>query len=122
MYYSEIERFKRMENYLEKLAYGSVALDFMVAMGSFLLLHRVGYARFIIEVSNYAITAEILIAAILFVTLLAMKHYKKVIENFDMSAFRMKYKKGSAYMKIEKQKETANTEIRDKVRFGAYRT
>ncbi|MEM0154668.1 MAG: hypothetical protein QW814_02430 [Methanothrix sp.] len=122
MYYSEVERFKKIENYLEKLAYGSVALDFMVAIGSFLLLHKVGYAKFIIEVSNYAITAEILIAAVLFITLVAMKHYKKVIENFDMGAFRLKYKRSSAYTKIEMQKERANAEIQNKVKLKAYRT
>ncbi len=107
MYYSEVKRFKKIENYLEKLAYGSVALDFMVAAGSFLLLHRVGYAKFIIEVSNYAITAEIVIAAALFLILIAMKHYKKAILNFDMGTFRMKHKKSSFYARMERQKEIA---------------
>lgn len=121
MYYSEIERLKHIESYLEKLAYGSVALDFMVAVGSFLLLHRVGYAEFIIEVSNYAITAEIIIAAVLFIALMAMKHYKKLIADFDIGAFRMKYKKSYPYARVKSQKETASAEIQNKMKLEAYK-
>ncbi|MCL4387801.1 hypothetical protein M1567_01460 [Candidatus Marsarchaeota archaeon] len=114
MYYSETERLNKIESYLEKLAYGSVALDFMVAVGSFLLLHRVGYAKFIIEVSNYAITAEIVIAAVLFLALIAMKHYKRVILNFDMETFRMKHKKSSLYAGMERKKEMENFRTQNK--------
>ncbi len=121
MYYSEVERFKKIESYLEKLAYGSVALDFMVAVGSFLLLHRVGYAKFIIEVSNYAITAEIFIAAVLFLTLIAMKHYKRVILNFDMGTFRMKHKRSSFYARMERQKEIESARAQNKGRPFAYK-
>lgn len=122
MYYSEIERLKRIESYLERLAYGSVALDFMVAIGSFLLFHRVGYAEFIIEVGNYAITAEIVIATVLFLTLIAMKHYKKIIENLDMGAFRIRYKKSSPYARIKSQKEMAKAEIQNKMELGVYKS
>jgi len=111
MYYSEIEKLKRIEKYLEELAYGSVALDFMVAVGSFLLLHKIDYAGFIIQVSNYAITAEILIAAILFVTLLAIKHYKKIIENFEIGTFKMKHKKHSILFRSVKQKDAKSTHV-----------
>lgn len=110
MYYSEVERFKKIERYLEALAYGSVALDFLVAFGSFMLLRRVDYAGFIIQVSNYAITAEIFIAALLFATLLAMKHYKKIVENFGIGTFKIKHKRRRLLFGNERHK-SANSNV-----------
>ncbi|MCL5102340.1 MAG: hypothetical protein M1544_03225 [Candidatus Marsarchaeota archaeon] len=107
MYYSEIERLKKIEKYLELLAYGSVALDALVAFGSLLLMHGFHYADLIVSISNYAITAEIAIAAVLLATLLAMKHYKNIIYNFDINAFRMKQKRRMRFYKSARSSEPA---------------
>lgn len=95
MYYTEIERLKYIKRMLEKLAYGSIALDFLVAVGSLLLLHNFSYAKLIVTISNYAITAEIIIAAVLMVALLSLKHYNKLINNLDFNRFVIRQKRRS---------------------------
>ena len=88
MYYSEIMRIKRIENMLSKLAYFSVLLDMLVAVGSFLALHNLKYASTMLTVSDYAISAEIILACVLFALIVALKHFNNLFQALEINAFK----------------------------------
>ncbi len=73
---------QRMEQLFEKVAYLSVALDFFVAAATFLVLRNVTYSGTLLHIGDYLILLETMIAALLFVTLMAMKHYTRVMDRF----------------------------------------
>ncbi len=73
---------QRMEQLFEKVAYLSVALDFFVAAATFLVLRGVTYSGTLLHIGDYLILLETMIAALLFVTLMAMKHYTRVMDRF----------------------------------------
>ncbi|HUC38746.1 MAG TPA: hypothetical protein VL944_01295 [Candidatus Acidoferrum sp.] len=88
MYYHEFERVKRMEGWLEKLAYISVILDFMISLATLLILKGENYSHFVLTVTGWLITVEMAIIGVLFVALVALKHYNSIMDNFAMAAFK----------------------------------
>ncbi len=82
LYYSEIARIKKIERFLERLAYGSVALDFIVALATLMVIKGLKFSKFILLVSGYMVFVEIIIASVIFLLLVALKHYRRVIEGF----------------------------------------
>jgi hypothetical protein len=91
MYYNDFQRIKRMEKMLERLAYLSVFLDAMVAVATFLVIRGVDAYSLMLTISNYFLTIEVAFAAVIFGTLIALKHYRKIIDGVALTSFRNKY-------------------------------
>jgi hypothetical protein len=91
MYYRDFEKIQRMEKMLEKLAYLSVVFDFLVAVATFFVLRGVQSYSYLLTISSYLLTIEVVIAGILFVSLIALKHYRKLINTVALASFRSKY-------------------------------
>ncbi len=80
MYGRDVERVKRLNVLLEKLAYASVGLDFLVAIATLLVLKGFKFSMSVLVISDYLIFAEVIIAAALFVLIFAIRHYQKIID------------------------------------------
>ncbi len=91
MYYNDFQRIKRMEKTLERLAYLSVFLDAMVAVATFLVIRGVQAYSLMLTISNYLLTIEVAFAAVIFASLVALKHYRSVIDRAALASFRNKY-------------------------------
>ncbi len=91
MYYSEFERNKKIEGLLEKLAYFSVGLDLLVAVATFFVIRGNESYALMLTISNYLLTIEVGFTVIIFVLLVAMKHYRKVVDTVALTSFRNKY-------------------------------
>ena len=91
MYYNELERTRRMEGILERLAYWSVGLDFFVAIATLLVMRGAAGSSFMLLVAGYLMFTEVVIVAVLFTLLIAVRHYRKVIDAFMLNTFINKY-------------------------------
>ncbi len=91
MYYSEFARVKRIEKLLERLAYFSVVLDFMVAIATFLIVRGVQSYGALLTISNYLLTIEVFVTAVILVSLVVLKQYRKIIDRVAIATFRSKY-------------------------------
>lgn len=85
-----------MEKLLEKLAYISVALDFIIAVASFLVIRRAAFSALMLSISGDLIMIEMGVIAVLFVSLMAMKHYGNVVAALEQARFRSKHTRVSA--------------------------
>lgn len=91
LYYSEYTRVKRVEKLLERLAYISVGLDFLVALASFLVIKRAAFSAVMLTVGSDLIMIEMAIIGVLFITLTAMKHYNSIMGAFEQARFRSRH-------------------------------
>jgi hypothetical protein len=91
VYYSQFERIQRMEKLLERLAYFSVVLDFLVAVATFLVIRGVQSYSLMLTISNYLLTIEVGFTFVIFVSLIALKHYRKIIDKVAITTFRSRY-------------------------------
>lgn len=93
MYYSELVRVKRIEKFLEQLAYSSMALDALVAVATlFIIEGGPNYYNFVLKIGNYLIFIEVALAALVFASIMALKHYKGMVKRFDRAMFRIRRK------------------------------
>jgi hypothetical protein len=93
MYYSELVRVRRIEKFLKRLAYSSVLLDALVAVATlFVIEGKSGYSGMVLMTGDYLIFVEVLLAAVAFASLLALRHYKKIFKGLDKMVFRARYK------------------------------
>ncbi|MGC8776655.1 MAG: hypothetical protein ACP5P2_01775 [Candidatus Micrarchaeia archaeon] len=91
MRYSDLARIKKIKKMLEYIAYGSLALDVGIAIVTLVSVHY--YAKeisTILTFLNYGLTAVVLVSLILFLALLFLSHYEKIIEKFADLGFRLK--------------------------------
>jgi hypothetical protein len=100
MYYNEFEKTRRMGRILERLAYYSVGLDFFVAIATLLVMRGAAGSSFMLLVAGYLMFAEVVIATILFTLLIAVRHYRRVIEAFMLNTFINKYHTESVAWKV----------------------
>ncbi len=91
MYYSEFVRIQKIEKLLERLAYFSVFLDFLVAVGTYFIIRGVQSYSVLLIISNYLLMIEVAFAAIIFVALIAVKHYRKLVDKIAIGSFRSRY-------------------------------
>lgn len=91
MYYSEFERIKRMERLLERLAYLSVGLDFFVAVATLLVMQGAAFSSFMLLVGGYLLFAEVLLASVMFLAMVVVKHYRRIIDGVAATTFRNRY-------------------------------
>ena len=97
MYYTDLQRVKKVESYLEKLAYLSVGLDFFVAVATYLVIQGYGFSSFMLLLGGYLLFAEVIIAAFMFITMIVLRHLRRVMVNVESLSFRSKYPKASRY-------------------------
>ena len=91
MYYSELVRVRRIEKFLERLAYSSMAFDVLVAIATlFIMEGGPGYYNFLLMIGDYLIFIEVALAAVAFGSIIALKNYKRIIKRFDRAMFRMR--------------------------------
>lgn len=92
MRYSDIKRIKRIKKILEYIAYGSLAFDVGIALITLISTHF--YAKSletILTYLNYGLTGVVLVSLFLFVTMLLLSHYEKIIESFASMGFRLSH-------------------------------
>ncbi len=88
MYYTDYERVKKIEKWLERLAYISVVLDFFIALASFLVLRGDIFSSLMLSIAGDLIMVEMIIIGVLFVTLVALKHYNNILGGFALATFK----------------------------------
>ncbi|MCL5099764.1 MAG: hypothetical protein M1158_01425 [Candidatus Marsarchaeota archaeon] len=91
MYYSEHKRVKRIESLLSTLAYASVGSDLFVAAATFLVVRKMQYSTTLLAFSDYIILIETALAGAIFVTIVALKYYRRLAEGLSLSMFRAKH-------------------------------
>ena len=91
MYYGDYQRIKRMEKFLERLAYLSVGLDFFVALATLLVIQGAKISGFMLLVGGYLLFAEVILASLIFTALIVVKHYRRIIDGVADATFRNKY-------------------------------
>ncbi len=91
MYYGQYYRMQRIERILERLAYLSVGLDFFVAVATLLVMRGAEGSATMLLLSGYLMFAEVIIAAVLFTSLIAMRHYRKIMNAIVLNTFINKY-------------------------------
>lgn len=77
-----------MEELFESLAYISVGLDFIVAFASFLVIKGAAYSKLMLTIGGDLIMVEMVIIGVLFIMMLALKHYSAVMRGFASMAFK----------------------------------
>jgi hypothetical protein len=91
MYYSELVRVKRIEKFLERLAYSSMAFDVIVAVATlFIVEGGPAYYNFVLMIGDYLIFIEVALAAVAFASILALKNYKIITKKIDKIMFRIR--------------------------------
>ncbi len=93
MYYSEYARIRRIEKWLERLAYISVGLDFFIALASFLVLRGTSFSTTMLTITGDLMMFEMVIIGVLFAALVGLKHYGGIIDGFARARFRNKYRR-----------------------------
>jgi len=94
MRYSTLRRVEKIKKLLEYIAYGSLGFDAGIAIVTLISVHI--YAKeldLVLKYLNYGLTAVVLLSVFLFLVLLFMSHYEKMIESFLELGFKMKAKK-----------------------------
>lgn len=95
MYGRDVERVKRLDRLLERLAYASVGLDFLVAIATLLVMKGFKFSMSVLIISDYLIFAEVIIAAVLFAIIFAIRHYQRILEAMADIAIKARIGRGS---------------------------
>ena len=90
--YSQVKRIKHVEGILEKIAYLSIVLDVFVGTATFLALRNVTYSSSLLRVGDYLIFLERLLAVLVFVLLMALKHYNTLMDSLTLLRLRKRRK------------------------------
>ncbi len=87
MYSGDLLRIRRIRKSLDTLAYASVGLDFLVGIATLVSLKYYSNVSSVLLYLDYALAAEIVIAAVLFGTLLSLSHYERILDTFSYAGF-----------------------------------
>ncbi len=79
MNYNTFKRAKRIRSWLETLAFFSLFLDIGIALTT-LLSFKYNLSN-LETIFNYALTIEVLLSILLFLLLVMIRHYEKVIDS-----------------------------------------
>jgi hypothetical protein len=103
MYYSELVRVKRIEKFLERLAYSSMAFDVIVAVATlFIVEGGPAYYNFVLMIGDYLIFVEVALATLAFASIVALKNYKVIAKKFDKAMFKIRrYRTIGRIMKVQ---------------------
>ncbi len=95
MLYREYQRIQNLKEWLSKVAYASLAIDFAIALATLAEIHFSGttsIAGQILLYLNYALTAEVVLTALLFVALVFFMHYQRVLDTFYQTHRAVRYR------------------------------
>lgn len=83
MLYREYQHIQKLKEWLKKIAYASLGLDFAIAVATLASfnLYSASYSGQILLYLNYALTAEVVLSAILFGALVFFMHYQTVLDH-----------------------------------------
>ncbi len=93
MLYSNIVRIRRIRKLIEYVAYGSLALDFAIAIVTLVSVNAYLRNASISEVLlglNIALTVEVILTSILFLALLFLSHYEKITDKVLDISFKLR--------------------------------
>ncbi len=88
MYYGDYDRVKKMERLLQRLAYISVGLDFVIALASLLVLRGAAFSSTFLKISGDLMLIEMIVIGMTFTMLMALKHYSSIMDSFAEAAFK----------------------------------
>jgi hypothetical protein len=91
MLYNELKRIERLKKMLEYIAYGSLGLDAAIAVVTLISvnIYKKQLSQILLYL-NYSLTVEVLISVVLFLALVVLSHYEKVIDGFAEIGFKIK--------------------------------
>ncbi|MDE1833419.1 MAG: hypothetical protein KGH58_03305 [Candidatus Micrarchaeota archaeon] len=93
MYYREFARIKKIENFLENLAYASILLDAGLSVATLLVIKGVlSASASFVALADYLVFIEVILAGVMLAVILALKHYSKLTSGIDRLIFKAKYK------------------------------
>jgi len=94
MDFNSIKRIERLKKIFERIAYMSLIVDIAIAIVTLISLN---YSRTsltgVIFLLNYVLTAIVIISISVFVAILLLSHYDKIVEKFIFLDQRLKRKK-----------------------------
>ena len=93
MYYREFARIKKIENFLENLAYASILLDAGLSVATLLVIKGVlSSSASFVALADYLVFIEVILAGVMLAAIIALKHYSKLTSGIDRLIFKAKYK------------------------------
>ena len=93
MYYRQFARIRRIEKFLENLAYASIVLDAGLSIATLLVIKgALSTSAAFVAISDYLVFIEVILAVVMFTAILSMKHYSKFTSGIDRLIFKAKYK------------------------------
>ncbi|MEM3228481.1 MAG: hypothetical protein QW549_02750, partial [Candidatus Micrarchaeaceae archaeon] len=96
-----ILRIMRIKKWIEVLAYGSLALDYMVTIATLIAVnHYWNKISVFLFYFDEALTAEVILVTVLLVALFFLHHYEKIVDRFAMIRKEARMKR-----QIRKQKQ-----------------
>ncbi len=100
-----IIRAEKMQRLLEKVAYYSIFMDFLITLATLASINMHKDLQSIMFLLNVALSAIVVFAMILFVIIFFLSHYDKIIDKFALMYARSAGKMGNSAKKSKKQKQ-----------------
>lgn len=93
MYYRQFARIRRIEKFLENLAYASIVLDAGLSVATMLVIKgTISSSAAFVAISDYLVFIEVILAVVMFSAILGLRHYSKVPQMVDKLIFKAKYR------------------------------
>jgi hypothetical protein len=100
MYYSGLDRIRRLQKTLEKIAYVSVGTDFVIAGATYMVIRNTPYSNSLLMVSDYIDMFIVIVVSMLMFTLVLMKSQDAFVRKAKLLALRWPASKlGMRYLK-----------------------
>jgi hypothetical protein len=92
MYYGERQRLRQMQKLLERFAYISILTDSLIAASTYLVMQSYAYSSSLLMMTDYLDLLEVIIAAGIIVTILALRYYKSTLTKLHLYFARRMYR------------------------------
>ena len=85
-----LEGAKRIERLFVILGYFSILIDVIVTTATFFFIRQIPYSYQFLVISDYLVTIEVILAAIMFAVLVILRHYDNIIRRLSDTAQRLR--------------------------------
>lgn len=85
---------KKIDRFFIILGYLSILLDVIVTTATFFFIRNIEYSHQFLVISDYLVSIEVVLAAVMFAVLLALRHYDSVIMRLSIALGRLKRRGG----------------------------
>ena len=100
MYYNGLDRIRKFQKALERVAYVSVGTDFVIAGATYMVIRNTPYSNFILLVSDYIDMFIVAIVSMMMLTIVLMKSQDAFVRKAKLLALRWPASKlGMRYLK-----------------------